>query len=139
MERVRAASPRHGKSLAFGRLVRVAPGEVVIAFTQEADFHRATVNGGGKATIEQVMSEVLGAPTRLVIDQNAARTAPTSIAEEEATARAAHERSVEYRVRHHPALQSALRVLGGEIEHVQIFERERPTAAPVPDTPDESA
>lgn len=113
----------------------------MIAFTQEADFHRATVSGGGKATIEQVMSEVLGAPTRLIIDQSAAKTAPTSIAEEEASARAAHERTVEYRVRHHPSLMSALRVLGGEIEHVQIFERERaaPAAAPVPDTPDETA
>ena len=137
VDKVRTASPRHGKSLAFGRLVRVAPGEVVIGFTSESDFHRTTVSGAGKAIIEQAMSEVTGRPTRLVIDANGAQTAPPSIAEEEAKERAAHERSVDYRVRHHPALVSAMRILGGELEHVQVLERERPAVVEA-DPSDES-
>jgi hypothetical protein len=127
VDAVRAASPRHGKSLAFGRLVRLAPGEVVIAFTGDADFHRSTVSGAGRATIERILSETWGRPTKLVIDSAAATLAPQSIAEVEAKERAAHERTVEARVRNHPALQSALRILGGEVEHIQILERERPT------------
>ena len=127
VDSVRAASPRHGASLAFGRLVRVAPGEVVIAFPPEADFHRSTVSGAGRATIEQVLTTTFGRPTRLVIDNAAASLAPQSIAEVEAKERAAHERTVEARVRNHPALQSAIRILGGEVEHVQVLERERPS------------
>jgi hypothetical protein len=137
VEAVRAASPRHGKSLAFGRLIRLTPGEVVIAFTPDADFHRSTVSGAGRAIIERILSETLGQPTRLVIDSAAASLAPQSIAEVEATERARHERSVEARVRNHPALQSALRILGGEVEHVQVLERERPPASPDPAPPDD--
>lgn len=137
MDAVRAASPRQGKSLAYGRLVRIAPGEVVIAFTAEHDFHRATVSGHGKASIEELISSQLGAPTRLSIDSSAATSAPPSIAEEEVKERAAHERSVDFRVRSNGALQAALRILGGEIEHVQVLERERP-ALPEPDTSEES-
>ncbi len=125
---VRAESPRHGKSLAFGRLLRAAAGEVVIGFLPEADFHRATVSGSGRALIEETFARVFGAPTRLVIDQHGAATAPPSLAEEEAKEKEAHEKSVDARVRRHPALQAALRMLGGEIEHIQMLERERPSA-----------
>jgi hypothetical protein len=136
VEAVRAASPRHGKSLAFGRLVRFAPGEVVIAFSADPDFHRSTLSGAGRATIEQILSDTFGQPTKLVVDNAAASLAPQSIAEVEAKERAAHERSVEARVRNHPALQSALRILGGEVEHVQVLEREPPAATePPPDEP----
>ena len=136
VEAVRAASPRHGKSLAFGRLVRLAPGEVVIAFTPEADFHRSTVSGTGRATIEQILSSTFGRPTRLIVDSAAANLAPQSIAEVEANQRAAHERTVEARVRNHPALQSALRILGGEVEHIQVLEPDRP-APPEPEPGDD--
>ncbi|HZA50004.1 MAG TPA: hypothetical protein VE549_04635 [Myxococcaceae bacterium] len=138
VEAVRAASPRHGKSLAFGRLVRLTPGEVVVAFTPDADFHRSAVSGAGRAIIEGILSEKLGQPTRLVIDSAAASLAPQSIAEAEAKERANHERSVEARVRNHPALQSALRILGGEVEHVHVLEHERP-AAPDPTPPDDAS
>jgi hypothetical protein len=136
VEAVRATSPRHGKSLAFGRLVRLAPGEVVIAFTPEADFHRSTVSGSGRATIEQILSSAFGRPTRLVIDNTGAPQAPQSIAEVEAKERAAHERTTEARVRSHPAVQSAIKILGGEVEHVQVLERERPVA-PEPEPGDD--
>ncbi len=124
---VRTESPRHGKSLAFGRLLRGGPGEVVVAFTAEADFHRTTVSGGaGRGLIEEILTRSFGTPTRLTIDQHGAANAPPSLAEEEAKEREAHERSVESRVRRHPALERAMRLLGGEIEHIQIVERERP-------------
>ncbi len=131
IDAVRAKSPRHARSLAFGRLIRIGAGEVVLAFSRDADFHRTTVAGNGRALIEEVLAQQLGAPGRLVIDQNAADSAPLSIAEEEARDRAAHERNVESRVRHHDVTQSVLRILGGELEHIQVLERERPS---VPDT-----
>jgi hypothetical protein len=101
---------------------------VVIAFAPDADFHRSTVSGSGRATIEQILSSTFGRPTRLVIDNTGAPQAPQSIAEVEAKERAAHERTIEARVRSHPAVQSALKILGGEVEHVQVLERERPVA-----------
>ncbi|MBX5483843.1 MAG: hypothetical protein IRZ16_18635 [Myxococcaceae bacterium] len=135
---MRSTSPRHGKSLAFGRLIRVSQGEVVIGFTPETDFHRTTVLGHGKSIIESVMAQHFGVPTRLVVDPTGAKMAPPSIAEEEAREKAVHERSVESRVRNDAALQATLRILGGEIEHIQVLERERPSVVD-PEPPDESA
>ena len=128
VDAVRNESPRHGKSLAFGRLLRAAAGEVVIAFTPEADFHRATVSGSGRPLIEEIFAKVFGRPTKLIIDQHGAASAPPSLAEEEAKEKEAHEKSVEARVRRHPALQAAMRMLGGEIEQIQMLERARPSA-----------
>ncbi len=135
---MRAKSPRHARSLAFGRLIRIAGSEVVLGFSTEADFHRTTVAGNGKAMLEEILSEHFGRPTRLVIDQNAASEAPLSIAEEEARDRVAHERNVESRVRHHDVTQSVMRILGGELEHIQILERERPSV-PESEPADENA
>ncbi|MGA9524296.1 MAG: DNA polymerase III subunit gamma/tau, partial [Myxococcaceae bacterium] len=138
IEGVRAKSPRHARSLAFGRLIRIGAGEVVLAFSKDADFHRTTVAGNGRALVEEVLTQQFGTPTRLVVDQNAADSAPLSIAEEEARDRAAHERNVESRVRHHEVTQSVLRILGGELEHIQVLERERP-GVPDTDPADENA
>lgn len=132
---VRTESPRHGKSLAFGRVLRAAAGEVVVAFTPEADFHRATVSGAGRNLIEEILTRSFGTPTRLVIDAHGAANAPPSLAEEEAKEREAHEKSVEARVRRHPSLERAMRLLGGEIEHIQIVERDR-TVLPAGDGSD---
>jgi hypothetical protein len=129
VEAVRAESARHGKSLAFGRLLRSDPGELVVAFTAECDFHRSTVSGTGRGLIEEALSRILGRPTRLVVDQHGAASAPPSLAEEEAKERLAHEKSVESRIRRHPALLATLRMFGGEVEHIQMLERERPAAA----------
>jgi len=138
IEAVRLKSPRHAKSLAFGRLVRLGGGEVVIAFPKDADFHRATVTGGiGKQIIDEAVTSQLGSGTRLVVDQNAAAEAAPSIAEQEAKERAAHERGVESRVRNHPATQAAMRILGGELEHIQVLERDRPDV-PEPELTDEN-
>jgi len=137
VEAVRAASPRHAASLAQGRLVALQPGQVVLAYRPEASFHRSTVTGqSGRAVVERILGEHLGRPTRLVLDDAAAATAPKSLAEQDAEARAAHERSTDRTVRGHPAIQAALRILGGELEHIQVLERER-TGAPGSDVVDE--
>jgi hypothetical protein len=137
VEAVRATSARHAASLAQGRLVALRKGEVVLAYRPEASFHRTTVTGqSGRATVERLLGEHFGQPTRIVLDDAAAATAPKSLAEQDAEARAAHEVSTDQSVRGHPAIQAALRILGGELEHIQVLERQR-TGAPGSDVVDE--
>jgi hypothetical protein len=137
VETVRAASARHAASLAQGRLVALRTGEVVLAYRPEANFHRnAVTSQSGRAAVERLLSEHFGRPTRLLLDDAAAATAPKSLAEQDAEARAAHEVSTDQTVRGHPAIRAALRILGGELEHIQVLERER-TGAPGSDVIDE--
>jgi hypothetical protein len=130
VDAVKAVSVRHGRSLSFGRLVGLKPGEVLVAFTKEAAFHRATVMGTSRGTIEQALSTYFGVPTKIAEDlsQGAADRAPLSIAELEVQHREAREKGLESKIRSHPAVKSALRILGGEVEHIQVLEPERPPA-----------
>lgn len=141
LEKVKQVSPRHGASLAFGRLIDLRPNEVVIGYTREAAFHKATISAAtGRATIEKVLSEHFGAPIRLVIQEatEATASAPISPAEEERIQRETHQKSTDVKVRSHPAVRAVLKAIGGEVEHIQVLEKER---APVPevDAPDEGA
>jgi hypothetical protein len=143
VESVKAASIRHGAALAHGRLLWLRAGEVGVAYVPSAAFHKAQVSGGtGRALIEKALSEHFGRPTRLVVEdatgEAAAATGP-SIAEQEAQARTAHQQSTEGKVRSHPAIRAVLKVLGGEIEHIQVLEPERPPASPTAETPEDSA
>jgi len=124
-------STRHGASLAYGRLLWIRPGEVAIAYPRGSDFHRATITAqSGKALIEKTLAEHFGAPTRLLVEEapELAAAAAPSLAEEEATSRAAHEKSTGAMVRAHPAVRATLRALGGEVEHIQVLDRPRPDA-----------
>ena len=137
VETVRTASARHAASLAQGRLVALRPGEVVLAYRPESSFHRTTVTGqSGRAAVEKLLSQHFGRPTRIVLDDAAAATATKSLAEVDAEAKAAHEVSTDQSVRGHPAIRAALRILGGELEHIQVLERQR-TGAPGSDVVDE--
>ncbi|MBI3182537.1 MAG: hypothetical protein HYZ28_10395 [Myxococcales bacterium] len=124
---MREASPRHAKSLAFGRLIALRPGEVALSFPKDAAFHRATVTASGRALLEKTLSEHFGQPTRIVEEEGEAEP---SLAEEEARDRKARERQAEAEVRAHPAVRSALRILGGEIEYVQVLEEKAPEEEP---------
>jgi hypothetical protein len=131
---VRESSVRHAQSLSFARLVRLAPTEVALAFPRDAGFHRATVTGSGRSLVEKALSEHFGAAIRIVEEaMESATSAPISLAEERAKDRADRERTVETRIRHHPAVLSALRILGGEVESVEILEKERPPGDDLPD------
>lgn len=133
VEAIRQRSPRLGTSLAYGRLVALRHGEVVLSFPRSAAFHRATVAGSGQPALEREVSQLLGAPTRIVLDdtKNAAGASP-SLVEHEESQRAARERTVENQVRQHPAVQASIRILGGEIERIDILEDRR---SPDPETP----
>jgi hypothetical protein len=142
VESVRSEVPRYGKSLSFGRLVSFDGAEVHLAFPSESGFHRATVLDGGKLPIEKLLTTFFATPIRLVEEKSeqVLKAAPKSIAEQEATTRAARETSIEARVRSHPAVQSLLRVLGGTVEHVQVLDA-LPTATdftPAPPPEDEA-
>ncbi|QRO02849.1 DNA polymerase III subunit gamma/tau [Archangium violaceum] len=151
VDTVRNASGRHAKSLACGRLLWIREGEVAIGYTPKDGFHKTTVAGNGRATVEKALSEHFGRPTKLVVqdvseaDKVAGPDAGTgagliSIAEQDAQERTAYEKSTEGRVRGHPALRAALKFLGGEIEHIQVYDQPvRPVSAPTSDTPDDSA
>jgi len=134
VEAIRQRSPRLGTSLAYGRLVALRQGEVVLSFPGNAAFHRATVAGSGQAALEREVSQLLGAPTRILLDdtKNAAAGASPSLVEHEESQRAARERTVENQVRQHPAVQASIRILGGEIERIEVLEARR---SPEPDAP----
>ena len=134
VDTVRAASARHGASLAFGRLLWIRPGEVGVAYPAAMGFHRTTVTASaGRSIVERALSEHFGRPTRLVVEQAVDGVGATlSVAEEDQQNRTAHERSTEGKVRGHPAVRAALKILGGEIEHIQVLEPARPPP-PAPD------
>lgn len=141
VDAVRTASPRFGKSLSFGRLVSSEPGLLKIAFPPEAGFHRATIFGTAKAEIEKQISLAIGAATRLQEDSSnaALAAAPKSIAEQELTDRTARERSIDARVRVHPAVQAVMKHLGGQIEHVQVLDALPAAGTEAPAPPDDDA
>jgi hypothetical protein len=142
VESVKAASPRHGAALANGRLVSMRAGEIVLGFLPTAGFHKTAVSSpAGKATVDKALAEHFGRAVKLTIQDVSAEDTRMglSIAEQDAQSRAAHEKSTEGKVRGHPAVRAVLKLLGGEIEHIQVYEPERPSAVPAADTPDESA
>lgn len=144
VDQVRQVSPRHGKSLSYGRFLGFTPtGEARIAFPQEATFHRASVLGTNRPIIEEALSTALRRPVKLLEEVNAALrdAAPRSIAEVEATDRASRERGIDQKVREHPAIRSVLKHLGGSIEHIAYLEAPKaaPTAAPAGDEPEPDA
>ncbi|WP_002626762.1 hypothetical protein [Cystobacter fuscus] len=151
VDTMREASGRHAKSLACGRLLWIREGEVAIAYPPKDGFHKATVSGSGRAIVEKALSEHFGRPTKLVVqdcaegDKAEAANGPgpgaglISLAEQDASERAAYEKSTEGRVRAHPAVRATLKLLGGEIEHIQVYDLPvRPVAAPTSESPDES-
>ncbi len=143
VEAVKATSPRHGAALAHGRLLWLRPGEVGLAYLPTAGFHRGMVSGTtGRPLVEKVLSEHFGRPTLVVVQEataESAASAPLSIAEQDTQARTAYTQSTEGKVRSHPSVRAVLKVLGGEIEHIQVLEPERPPAGPALESPDESA
>jgi hypothetical protein len=135
---VRASSPRLGTSLAFGRLVKLDSAELVLAFSKQSAFHKTIVAGSGRTQLEQMLSAHLQRPIRLRIEEATANAVvPLSPAEREAQQKDARDRELEAKMRSHAAVQAALRVLGGEIEQIQLLESER--SAPSPDTSDETS
>jgi hypothetical protein len=143
VESVRTQSPRHGTALAHGRLLWLRPGEVGLAYPPAAAFHRSMLTAtSGKALVEKALMEHFGRPMKLVAQEatgEAATTTPLSIAEQDAQSRAAYTQSTEGKVRTHPAVRAVLKILGGEIEHIQVIEPERPAASPTIESPDETA
>jgi len=131
VETIRQRSARLGTSLAYGRLVALRPGEVVLAFPRNAGFHRATVAGSGQAALERELSELWGAATRIVLDDSnpGAAGASPSLVEREESLRVAREKTLETKIRQHPAVEASIRILGGEIERVEVLDGRR-TADP---------
>jgi hypothetical protein len=145
VDTVRQASGRHAKSLAFGRLLGIREGEVAVAYPPGQGFHKAAItSGSGRALIEKALTEHFGWPVTLVVRECAeGDTSPSagqvSLAEQDAQERAAHEKSTENRVRNHPAVRSTLKLLGGEIEHIQVHDKPlRPVDIPANESLDES-
>ncbi|WP_407737966.1 DNA polymerase III subunit gamma/tau [Hyalangium sp.] len=141
VESVKAASARHGTALANGRLLWLRAGEIGVGYVPAASFHRTQVAGGtGRAMVEKALAEHFGRPMKLVVEDatGEAASAP-SLAEQDAQARSAYQQSTEGKVRTHPAIRAVLKHLGGEIEHIQVLEPERPPASPSVESPEESA
>jgi hypothetical protein len=133
VDSVKGASVRHGAALAHGRLLWLRTGEIGLGYRPQEGFHRLQLTSAtGKAIVDKALAEHFGRPMKLVFEETAGDVATQSIAEEEASSRAAHEKSTEGKVRSHPAIRSVLKLLGGEVEHIQIYEPERPAVAAPP-------
>ena len=134
-----ASRPGTRRRLKQARLLSLREGEVGVAFRADASFHRTTVTGqsgraGGRAPPLRPLRPRPPAwwSTRLA----GAAAGGKSVAEIDAEARAEHERATGQSVRNHPAILATLRILGGELEHIQVLEHER-TGAPGSDVIDE--
>ncbi|MBU8899539.1 DNA polymerase III subunit gamma/tau [Corallococcus sp. M34] len=141
VETVKSSSPRHGAALANGRMLSMRAGEIILGFAPQAGFHKnAVTSASGKSTVDAALADHFGRPVKLTIQDIAAEPngGSLSIAEQDAQSRAAHEKSTEGKVRNHPSVRAVLRMLGGEIEHIQVLEAARPAATPLSDTPEES-
>ncbi|RKG96832.1 DNA polymerase III subunit gamma/tau [Corallococcus sp. CA053C] len=144
VESVKATSVRHGTALANGRLQSMKAGEIVLGFPPSAAFHKAAVTAAaGKATVDAALAAHFGRPVKLTIQDVAqaqeAHGLGLSISEQDSHSRATHEKSTEGKVRSHASVRAILKMLGGEIEHIQVYEPERPPAVltDVPTTPDD--
>ncbi|WP_371745702.1 DNA polymerase III subunit gamma/tau [Myxococcus sp. CA033] len=141
VESVKASSLRHGTALANGRLVSMKAGEIILGFLPSAGLHRMTVSAAaGKTIIDKLLAEHFGRAVKLSFQDVSAddTRASLSIAERDAQSRATHEKNTESKVRNHASVRAVLLRLGGEIEHIQIYEPERPAAASPADAPIEA-
>ncbi|MFT3838829.1 MAG: hypothetical protein QM723_17750 [Myxococcaceae bacterium] len=136
VEALRQENPRLGKSFSHARFVTVDGATLKVAFPSDAGFHRATVFGSGRDAIEALLSKIFGRTTKLHEDTSTAalQEAPKSIAENEASARAAREQRIEAAVRTHPSVVNVMKILGGQLELVHVLEPET-RAADEADTP----
>lgn len=128
VEALRQENPRLGKSFSHARFVTVDGATLKVAFPADAGFHRATVFGSGRDAIEALLSKIFGRTTKLHEDTSTAalQEAPKSIAENEASARAAREQRIEAAVRTHPSVVNVMKILGGQLELVHVLEPESP-------------
>lgn len=132
VETLKSESARHGSSMSHAFVLWMRPGQVSVAFKPEAGFHKTqATTQSGRATIEKSLANHFGIPTRLVVDEQASITGPT-LAEMDLREREARELSTDTSVRGHPAVRAALRILGGELEHVLHLEP-APTGPPSTD------
>jgi hypothetical protein len=124
IEAVKATSPRHGKSLSFGRIISMTGSEIRLGYPADAGFHRAAIFGNSRPTLEQTLSTHFGRPIKLVEESSSSliTQAPKSVAEIEAGDRLVREKDIEAKVKEHPAVRSVLRLLGGSLEHIQVLE-----------------
>lgn len=144
VDSVKATSVRHGTALANGRLVSMKAGEIVLGFPPSAAFHKAAVTAAaGKSTVDAALASHFGRPVKLTIQDVAqaqeSQSLGMSISEQDSHSRATHEKSTEGKVRSHASVRAILKMLGGEIEHIQVYEPERPPAVltDMPTTPDD--
>ncbi|WP_255441917.1 DNA polymerase III subunit gamma/tau [Corallococcus sp. Z5C101001] len=142
VESVKATSVRHGTALANGRLQSMKAGEIILGFPPSAAFHKAAVTAsGGKAIVDAALATHFGRAVKLTI-QDVAQTQDAalpggmgqSLSEQDSHSRATHEKTTEGKVRAHASVRAILKMLGGEIEHIQVYEPERPPAG-LPDVP----
>ena len=124
---VSQASGRYGTALSHARLVELQPPRACLAFAPQAGFHKNSVFGSGRATIEKVLSAFFSSPIHLVEEEwgQASQQATPSLAEQQAKRRESHARAMEAKVHANPRIQSALAILGGHIDAIR-------TLAPAP-------
>jgi hypothetical protein len=125
---VTQASSRYGTALSHARLVQFQLPSVHLAFAPQANFHKNSVFGSGRSTVEKVLSEFFQSPIQLVEDNtaHAYNLAKPSFAEQQAKLRESQTRKLEAKAYAHPKIQSALSILEGHIEFIRALEASAP-------------
>jgi len=125
---VTQASSRYGTALSHARLVELLPPMASLAFSPQASFHKHSVFGSGRATIEKVLSEFFGSPIQLVEAkaQQAYASSQPSLVEQQTMLRESLCRKMEAKVHAHPLIQSALSLLEGHIDSIRTLEASAP-------------
>ncbi len=137
IESLRGGSSRVYKSLSVARVASFESNSVTLAFSKEHAFHRATVFGSSRGSIEDSLSKFLGRSFKLAEAPSSAwATSPPSVSEVEASRKDSHEKSVDALVREHPAVNRVLEMLGGSLESVRVLGPPA-DAAPVFDAPED--
>jgi hypothetical protein len=127
-------------ALSHGRVLAIKGGEVRLGFGPADGMFRRQVERSQKEA-EAVIAKVLLAPTALVLESVTAGDdeAAPSLAEEESERTRAREARVLKESREHPAVLTAMRLLGGAVEHIKVLEEEQEEAfSPAPEDSDDA-
>ena len=142
LETIKGINPRLADSLSHGRLIRIGPGEIAVAFVgPNAGFHKMQSESPNRRNeLEKGLHDHFGRPMKFVVEAEApADEAQTlSPAEETAQRRSTREQRLKKAATDHPSVKAALALLGGRLQDVRVRDEiPRPSAVEDTSAPDE--
>jgi hypothetical protein len=110
-------------ALAHARVLELSPGRVKLGFGPTDGLHHRQVERMQRDA-EAVLSKALGAPSPILLESVAADEPVRSLAEIENEQSRAREARITKDGREHPAVQAALKIFRGSVEHIRVLDEE---------------